>query len=449
MLNRAMNVPEWFKNSSVYQINPRTFSAEGTIRAVTERLPELASLGFGIMYLCPIFEEDETTENWSRRQILSETMNPKNPYRITDYFSIDSEYGTMEDLKEFVERTHQLGMHVILDLVFLHAGPNAKILKAHPEFAKQDADGNWLLNEWNFATFDYTNPGTREYLWSNMVYYIGAIGVDGFRCDVGDQVPEDFWVEGRRRIQAIKPDAILINEGKKFFWMKNAFDATYAFAWHSMLYKAFTQGESAQLIRQQWEADWAETPSGGLLLRDIDNHDTVTDWPMRTETAAGHDGMEQIIALNYLMDGIPMVYCGNEIACEAKLSLFANRFHPGRFSTTDWQGADAPAAIRRQDVIRKLNALRRESSTLQAGMTRWLEHDQPNHVIAFSRHSAQEEWLFIGNASDEECTVRFNETFNGEVVLTNIEALPSCADLTVLTLKAKTYLILRKNLENV
>jgi len=149
------------------------------------------------------------------------------------------------------------------------------------------------------------------------------------------------------------------------------------------------------------------------------------------------------------MDGIPMVYCGNEIACEAKLSLFANRFHPGRFSTTDWQGADAPAAIRRQDVIRKLNALRRESSTLQAGMTRWLEHDQPNHVIAFSRHSAQEEWLFIGNASDEECTVRFNETFNGEVVLTNIEALPSCADLTVLTLKAKTYLILRKNLENV
>ncbi len=449
MLNRAMNVPEWFKESSVYQINPRTFSAEGTIRAVTKRLPELAALGFGIMYLCPIFEEDETTENWSRRQILSETMNPKNPYRITDYFSVDPEYGTMEDLKEFVDQTHQLGMHAILDLVFLHAGPNAKILKAHPEFAKQDADGNWLLNDWNFATFDYTNPGTREYLWCNMVYYIGAIGVDGFRCDVGDQVPEDFWVEGRRRIQAIKPDAILINEGKKYNWMKNAFDATYAFAWHNMLYKAYTQGESAQLIRQQWEADTAETPRGGLLLRDIDNHDTVTDWPARTEKAAGHDGMEQIIALNYLMDGIPMVYCGNEIACEAALSLFANRFHPGRFSTTDWTLADSPAAVRRQSVIRTLNTLRRENRALQQGETRWLEHDQPDRVIAFSRCTQQEEWVFAGNASDAECTVSFDEKACGQVVLTNDDALSSGTDFCKLTLKAKTYLILHKMLKNV
>ena len=41
-----------------------------------------------------------------------------------------------------------------------------------------------------------------------MVYYVGELDVDGFRCDVGDGVPLDFWNEGRRRMQAIKPDSM-------------------------------------------------------------------------------------------------------------------------------------------------------------------------------------------------------------------------------------------------
>lgn len=444
MLNRAMPAPKWLTQSSVYQINPRTFSAEGTIRAVTARLPELAAMGFGVMYLCPIFEEDDTQENWSRRQIMSETMNPKNPYRIVDYFNVDSEYGTMEDLREFVEKSHALGMRVLLDLVFLHAGPNAKILRSRPEFAKQDAEGNWLLNDWNFATFDYTNAGTREYLWSNMVYYVGVVGVDGFRCDVGDQVPEDFWVEGRRRIHSINPESVLINEGRKFFWMKNAFDATYAFGWHDKLYKVFTKDEPAQTIREQWEADTAETPKGGLLLRDMDNHDTVTDRSARAEIAAGHDGMEQIQAMNYIIDGIPMVYCGNEIACDATLSMFANRFYPGRFSTTDWGKADTPPAKRRQEVMRLLNALRRESAVLQEGETTWLEHDRPEAVTAFARSLGGEAYIFIGNAKDEEITVTMAKRVSGETVLTNDEAFEGTVSAEAFKLGGRKYMILHK-----
>ena len=99
-------IPDWFKKGAVYQINPRTFSAEGTISAVTNELPALSQMGFGIMYLCPIFKTDESTDKtfWSARQLKSETENPKNPYRMTDYFEIDEEYGSMDDLKEFVAR---------------------------------------------------------------------------------------------------------------------------------------------------------------------------------------------------------------------------------------------------------------------------------------------------------------------------------------------------------
>ncbi|MDY3285229.1 MAG: alpha-amylase family glycosyl hydrolase, partial [Eubacteriales bacterium] len=210
MKYEAITAPEWLARNAIYQINPRTFSPEGTIAAVTKELPALKELGFRIMYLCPIFEEDDSEVQafWSERQKKSGTLNPKNPYRMNDYFTVDSEYGTMEDLRAFIAEVHRLGMRVLLDLVYLHIGPNAPILKRHPEFAKQDQNGNIILTSWHFPYLDYTCPGLREYLWCNMVYYVGELDVDGFRCDVGDGVPLDFWNEGRRRMQAIKPDSI-------------------------------------------------------------------------------------------------------------------------------------------------------------------------------------------------------------------------------------------------
>ena len=129
MKHQATKIPEQLSKGSVYQINPRTFSSKGTIKAITEELPFLADLGFSIMYLCPVFQEDESTDkkNWSNRQLASNTENPKNPYRMNDYFQIDSEYGSMDDLREFVKEAHRLGMRVLLDLVYYHIGPNAPI----------------------------------------------------------------------------------------------------------------------------------------------------------------------------------------------------------------------------------------------------------------------------------------------------------------------------------
>ena len=86
MKNNAICPPEWLNKNAVYQINPRTFSEEGTINAITKELSFLKELGFNIMYLCPIFEEDSSNDinNWSMRQIASKTGNPKNMYRMND-----------------------------------------------------------------------------------------------------------------------------------------------------------------------------------------------------------------------------------------------------------------------------------------------------------------------------------------------------------------------------
>ena len=444
MKYKAVCPPEWLSRSAVYQINPRTFSADGTIRAVTNELPKLKELGFRVMYLCPIFEEDdsENRDFWSTRQKKSETNNPKNPYRMNNYFKIDSEYGTEDDLREFIEEAHRLGMRVLLDLVYLHIGPNAPILKRHPEFARQDRDGNIICTEWNFPYLDYTSDGLREYLMCNMIYYLGEMDADGFRCDVGDGVPTDFWVEARRRMKAVKPDSVLINEGSNWNNLLKGFDSSYCFDWHVNLYKAFSGEISAAECRAFLEKLANEIPSGAKLIFDIDNHDTVTDWPKRTEKVAGHNGMEQIEVINYLLDGIPMVYCGNELADEAYHSLFANRFHMGRFETTDRRGLETlDYSLRRQEIMKGLNALKLESDILCYGSTVWVDNSAPEKLLSFSREYNGKKITFIGNISREKAASEFNAEFGGRVLFSN--GAEKISDGTI-ELEPRGYVVLEK-----
>ena len=444
MKYKAVCPPEWLSRSAVYQINPRTFSADGTIRAVTNELPKLKELGFRVMYLCPIFEEDdsENRDFWSTRQKKSETNNPKNPYRMNNYFKIDSEYGTEDDLREFIEEAHRLGMKVLLDLVYLHIGPNAPILKRHPEFARQDRDGNIICTEWNFPYLDYTSDGLREYLMCNMIYYLGEMDADGFRCDVGDGVPTDFWVEARRRMKAVKPDSVLINEGSNWNNLLKGFDSSYCFDWHVNLYKAFSGEISAAECRSFLERLANEIPSGAKLIFDIDNHDTVTDWPKRTEKVAGHNGMEQIEVINYLLDGIPMVYCGNELADEAYHSLFANRFHMGRFETTDRRGLETlDYSLRRQEIMKGLNALKLESDILCYGSTVWVDNSATEKLLSFSREYNGKKITFIGNISREKAASEFNAEFGGRVLFSN--GAEKISDGTI-ELEPRGYVVLEK-----
>lgn len=428
--------PEWFKKASVYQINPRTFSREGTIKAITKELPFLASIGFKIMYLCPIFEEDDSSDLsfWSERQKKSNTNNPKNPYRMNDYFKIDTEYGSIEDLCEFVNESHRLGMKVILDLVYFHIGPNAPILKAHPEFVNTDENGNIILGEWHFPIFNYESDGLREYLWSNMVYYIAEIGVDGFRCDVGDQVPLDFWREGKRRIKAINPQAIMINEGKKADYL-SVFDANYGFYWHDHIYKLLNKEITCNDLVIKHESVAESYPKNAIVLRDMDNHDTVTDWPYRIEKQYGNDCMELILALNYSIDGVPMVYCGNELADTARHSLFANRFFMGEFEVSDRDALrQTDSTKRRIEVVKTLNKIKSEYSAFGEGQTKWINTENP-YVLAFNRIYKKQKITFVCNFSKESVNVAIKTS--AEVLLSHNATVENGA----LTLASYGYII--------
>jgi glycosidase len=126
--------------------------------------------------------------------------------------------------------------------------------------------------------------------------------------------------------------------------------------------------------------------------------------------------MELILTLTYLIDGVPMVYCGNELADEKRLSMFANRFYKGEFEFTDRDDKTSEASLRRQGVIKKLNTLRRESETLARGTTEWLDTEHSDKVVCFKRALNGEEITVIGNLSRETVTVTV-PNIGGKVIL--------------------------------
>ena len=160
------------QNNIIYQLALRTFTPEGTLCAATKHLESLKELGVDWIYLTACFkaDADPDRQTWSPRQIASGCDNPNNPYKIADYFHVDEEYGSDEDLCAFIARAHTLELKVMLDLVYLHCGRNAPFLKQHPDYVLQNADGSFVIGErWPFARINFSNSSAREYLFRNII----------------------------------------------------------------------------------------------------------------------------------------------------------------------------------------------------------------------------------------------------------------------------------------
>lgn len=248
----ARPTTEFFQKSVVYQILPQHFTQEGTLAKAAEFLPHIKSLGMDIVYLCPIVESDDDgdTRFWSKRQKASGLNNPRNPYRMKDYFKIDPRFGTDKDLKNFVEQAHALGLKVVLDLVYYHCGPKAVFIETNPDFVVRDADGKVKNGRWSFPELNFKSRGLRDYLIKNMEYFVEKFDVDGYRTDVEPSVPADFWAEAYTRIAKIKPDVIMIAEGERKDAQVDAYDANYSFKWEYGIINVF-QGKKPRRLAPQ------------------------------------------------------------------------------------------------------------------------------------------------------------------------------------------------------
>ncbi len=388
--------------ASVYQISLRAFTPEGTLKAAEKLLPFVAGLGTRYVQLLPVVLADDGEDQafWSKRQMASGTGNPKNNYRLKDYFAIDPEYGSEEDLRDFVLTAHRLGLGVLLDLVYFHCGPNAVFLEEHPDFVKRNDDGTPYTGEWNFPVINYESRGLREYLWGNMVYFVEKFDVDGYRCDVGSKIPLDFWEEGIRRIRAIKPEIYMINEGDTPESL-TVFNANYFYDGCFDAVPVARGKMTAAQFCEKWEACRQALPEGGgRMLHFIDNHDVASDsWEERHEKTIGTAGVDALLVLDFLLDGVPFVFNGYEVADDLKHNMFSNRFY-GKDATINWANALCEKGQKRMRLLQKLYRLHAENDALCTKDLIWAKHTAPEQVAAFYRPDADSSWFAAVNMTD-------------------------------------------------
>jgi len=385
---QARTSPEWLTGGVIYQIQPRAFTPEGTLKAAEARLPRLSELGVTVLYLCPVFVADDDMDQafWSPRQKKSGMNNPRNPYRMKDFCHVDPEYGTDQDLKDFVAAAHALRLRVMLDMVYLHCGPTAVFIKDHPDFVKRAADGKIKNAGWSFPGLNFGNPELREYLWKNMEMWIRDFAVDGFRCDVSDGVPLDFWETARDRLEKIRPDVGMLAEGTRKEDQLKAFDLDYGWG------APFRSWDNPAAIRKLWEQLRNERPRGGAkFIRFIDNHDIANDhYQNRLEKQWGSARVNAALVSLFTLDGVPFLYNGQEVADAARHSIFGK-------APVAWANGETDAGKARFAFCRKLCTMRKTEKALTRGEVVWLDSDAPEAGLSFLRKSGQEEILTVVN----------------------------------------------------
>ena len=421
--------PEYLKSAVVYQLVLRNFTRDGTFKAATEMLEHVRGAGVDVVYLCPFVEMDRDMDasGWSARQKKSGFRTPKNPYRISNYDKIDPEYGDDADFKAFNDKAHALGMKVYMDLVYLHCGPNNVMKDIFPDAFQKNADGTVRTTRWHFPYVNFTSKDVRKYLIDSMLHWIN-LGCDGFRCDVGDQVPIDFWVEAVSTCQKMKPDLVMINEGTKVEWLEKAFDACYAWPWSFSIRNFLTPSLPGQRTAKNKTLDQkmpgvrtyeAKIPKDALMFCFMDNHDTAADdWENHFDRVNPVEAGNAAFVLTVLRRGLPLVFNGNEIADNSLNTFFAPVEDPGRArKTVDWARALQPAGQKRLALIRTLAKMRHENPVFVDGTQEWITEGEREGAIAFVRRLGDKAVFVSANLTDKDVTFNVRAKGGGRVLI--------------------------------
>ena len=167
--------PEKIAKGTIYEVNIRQHTKEGTINAFIKDLPRLKELGVEMLWIMPA----QPIGIKNRKEPLGSY------YSIRDYKKVNPEFGTDEDFKNLVNKTHELGMSLILDWVPNHTAWDHPWITEHPEYYAHDSLGNIAHeSDWtDIALLDHTNPATRMAMIEDMKYWVTNFDIDGFRCD--------------------------------------------------------------------------------------------------------------------------------------------------------------------------------------------------------------------------------------------------------------------------
>ncbi|WP_234734123.1 alpha-amylase family glycosyl hydrolase [Tellurirhabdus bombi] len=309
--------PAWAKNATIYEVNLRQFSSEGTFKALEQQLTRLKEMGVDVLWLMPIHPIGVE----KRKGTLG------NPYAVKDYQAVDPEYGTMEDFKALVKRAHDLDMRVLLDWVPNHTSWDHPWVKQHPDWYTQ-VNGRIIspLNEkgesagWNdVADLNYDNEAMRHAMLDAMKFWVQQCDVDGFRCEVASLVPDEFWADVRPALDSIKTVFLLAESEDDPAHFKLGFNVNYGWSLHWLLKGIYKGTQNATAIDSLLAANQKRFPPWYYQVFFLQNQDE-NSWA-GTATELFGNGADAFTVLAYTFDGMPLVYNGQEANLSKRLKM--------------------------------------------------------------------------------------------------------------------------------
>ncbi len=420
--------PEWSKSATIYEVNVRQYTKEGTFNAFAEHLPRLKKLGVDIIWLMPIHPIGEKNRKGDKGSY----------YAVKDYKAVNPEFGTLDDLKSLVKQAHDMNMYVILDWVANHSAWDNPLTETHPHWYTKGHNGNFQPTPWwdwsDIIDFDYNNPELRKYMTEALKYWVLEADIDGYRADVAGFIPTDFWDHARKELDAIKP-VFMLAEWDARDLHKNAFDMSYAWALHDTLVDVNEGHTDAQGVYSHFAHALSAWPDNAIKMNFVDNHDK-NSWEKTMFERFG-PYLNASIVLTATAEGMPLLYSGQEAGLDKVLSFFGK-------DEIEWK----PHPI--GDLYQQLFALKHKNQALWNGS--WggkmipVPNSTPKAIFSFARQKQQDKVFVVINFSDKPQTTEFNETIQlGKYTEYFTQQIVNITPKTEITIPAYGYKVLVSN----
>lgn len=386
----GFNHPEWSYNLSIYEVNVRQYTKEGTFKAFEEHLPRLKEMGVGILWFMPIHPIGEV----NRKGTLGSY------YSVKDFEDVNPEFGTLDDFKSLVKKIHELGMYVIIDWVANHSAWDNKLVNEHPEFYMKDSTGNFMPPEgtdWSdVIDFDYSNKELWRYMNNAMKFWVSECDIDGFRCDVASWVPIEFWNQTRNELNKVK-NVFMLAEAHDPELHEKAFDMTYNWQLKDIINRIGMGENDVSDLREHFRIEKEEYPLSAFRMNFITNHDE-NSWNKTAYERLG-GGVETFAVLTGTVPGMMLVYSGQEAGLDKALEFFEK-------DPIEWEEDQLG------EVYSKLYKLKRENKALWNGEMGGELNNIPvkdsTDVMCFVRNKDDNSVLALFNFSDEPKSVQLN-----------------------------------------
>ena len=386
--NDAQTHHQWSYNLGMYEVNLRHYSQEGNFAGFAKDLDRIDSLGPGIIWFMPVHPIGE----FNRLGSLG------SPYSVKDYYTVNPDYGSLEEFKDLVSEIKRRDKYVIIDWVANHTAWDNVLTETNPEWYVTNSNGDFIpppgTNWSDVIELDFDQQGLRDYMIKAMLFWVDSVGVDGFRFDAVDFVPDDFWEEAIPALKQTRPDLFFLAEGPGEHLMDLGFDMNYSWDFYGFgggILPRITQGiADANSFRSFVNQEQNNYSNGAYRLYFVSNHDENA-WEGTPAQLFGPRAVNFSV-LSHVINGMPLVYNGEEAGMNKQLAFFDKDLIPWR---------DYPIF----DYYRRLFDLKRRNAALWNGFdeneAQRIKTTQNSPIYAFKREKDGDRIVGLFNLTNQ------------------------------------------------